>query len=613
MSPELKAELVELAYDLLTEERAVELRARIANEPETAALYEEVQRKASLIADASRVTLGTSMFDSCELRVASCELSVNNSQQNNREQAPTQAVARHRPPATSRSPRNSQLVSRNLLFNRIMTSAAACLVVLAICGYAYQRHQLSRVAETSCNTSYNIVAVVPVDQVTGDGEQGAGSREQDSGDWEQATGQNLDGAYSMQNAVAESRVRSISKPQQPQALLREEQPETAQTDEPAGLVAPLQKNPIASTTDSYLPNTNPSRSYMMRQQFVPNRPATLPMPQFDGDSSLGLPGSGFPQSRVEHPDSSVPEPLMLVSQPSEVSEAVDEDFDTEVASMSDTALADSSRTRNDFTGGMGGMSGMGGRSSGMGSMGSMGGGMMGYGGMGGGMSAESLKPEAQSLSLEAQSLSLEAQSLSPDPCPLIPAPQSLAITASAKPVTQNDQTIWQVDIQVSDENGLAVADAEVVVQVLQTPVIKTVPLDNHTFGMIVLFGGVGLAGLSMILLAMRLASRMRMIVVATVSGLTCVFVCLVMLRGQSDPIIRQWDESAKYSAFVKQVIPVDRSVNAGYPNFAIRTDIQGRASFKVTFPSIGATPYLIIDAVSQDGQVGVLHQLFMEF
>ncbi len=191
-SPELKAEIVELVYDLLSEKRADELRARIANEPEVADLFEQVRRKASMIADAARLTTGKSLFGEILPSVSGIAAAVENpladdvvpvqgQKQDIPAQPETQATeiplshsveadmpsgtvqvahAGHERPQVFRLmpwefAKRAFLQERRI--NRVMSAAAVCLVVMTVCGYFYQRYQVSRVA----GMPYRVVAAAP--------------------------------------------------------------------------------------------------------------------------------------------------------------------------------------------------------------------------------------------------------------------------------------------------------------------------------------------------------------------------------------------------------------------------------------------------------------------
>ena len=680
--PDLKAELVELTYDLLTEKRADELRARIANEPEVAKLYEEVLRKVSMIADASRVTLGTSLFgekvaeplavrqreqDPEQTEMSDIELPVGTTHIAHTEHGRSQ-LFRHMPWEFAK-----RALLQERLVNRVMSCAAVCLVVLTICGYAYQRYQLSRVMELTEHLDLNSESAAQLEIQAGQnamkkdtltlGLPTSGGRDRASGfgfESSEATDQEIDersqetsdlandpsesfqhGSYSMRNSFAESQVRPFAAPfsmpqqsqvdtppsyatqesQESEALgfrpLASESELQSQTSEPSRIVAPLLRNQRAADQNIYFPERSRAQS------------AVVPR-------SAPLMGSA-PAAQLPAPAPVAQQPL---SQPDNA-----QNMQVDAMRMGTMPAIENSESVVGSSGGPGGsmggsgMSGYGSNMSGAGGTG-MGGKMSGYGsGMGSGgnnrgasddgdMSperpkSEVRKPEALSLTIIPDRDKMSGTS-----------DASLTITASATIVTQNDQTTWQIELQVTDALGQAVADADVIASIQQVPTtIKTVTIDNlaavqseyHraientrqrqrswnlTIGMIVIFGGMGLAVLSMILFAMRLASGMRMFVVATVSGLTCIFVCMVMLRGQSDYDLAQLKQSAKSETAVKSM--VDSSANNVnleedvVTKLATKTDSEGLACVELVLPPNSVpNSYLVVEVATLDGQVGV--------
>jgi len=170
----LKAELVELVYDLLSEQRAAELRVRIANEPETAELYEQVKREANMIADASRCVVEKSLFD--DILPQSGESSAVDHHADEYATEITMPAAETgirravhtehgRPQMFRLMPwefaKRAFLQERSV--NRIMSCAAICLVVVTLSGFLYQRYRVAQIAEMPLR----IVATVPQQLVKG--------------------------------------------------------------------------------------------------------------------------------------------------------------------------------------------------------------------------------------------------------------------------------------------------------------------------------------------------------------------------------------------------------------------------------------------------------------
>ena len=150
----LKAELVELVYDLLSEQRAAELRLRIANEPEIAELYEQVKREANMIADASRCVVEKSLFDDILPQSGESKTVDDHATEITMPAAETgirRAV--HAEHGRSQMFRLMpwEFAKRAILqersVNRIMSCAAICLVVVTLSGFLYQRYRVAQVAE----------------------------------------------------------------------------------------------------------------------------------------------------------------------------------------------------------------------------------------------------------------------------------------------------------------------------------------------------------------------------------------------------------------------------------------------------------------------------------
>ncbi|MCL2118358.1 MAG: hypothetical protein FWH27_08035 [Planctomycetaceae bacterium] len=566
--PELHAELVELVYGLLTEERAGELRARIAGEPEVAELYEQVLQKASLIADASRVSTSTSLFS-----VGS-------------EQWPVSL-----PQATCH---------RSLTtINRIMTYAALCLVVLTICGYAYQRYQLSRMA----GILHRDVAVVPqlpvADlqptlevQISNMDHHLAESNDESLSSFD-AMGK-PSGSYSVRNAVAESQVRplTIPLPQQPEQNQSQED-EAQETSEPAlsGLAArtaPIPRNQSAANQNLPFPEHQMGQAYMQSRA----TPGSVPVPT--------APQTPVPQSQV----------LQSEVAQGEMSFPGQQESDMQLL----PSMAAPARSR---VGGSSSDNMQGGRSDG-----DMG------GGMGGGMGIMDVLSDNRDRASGDVSTGKSSVAM-PDSERPKSGVMELNIAASVTPITQNDQTTWQIEIQVTDANGQAVADAQVAVQIVQLPAIPSAMVDNPTglqngyqqqiesirhsqrtwsivIGVVVFVSGVTLAVLSVILAIKRVASRPRMLVTATVSGLACVFVCVVMLRGQDAHDFDSLNQSAKSTDAMSKTQADGADISGIIVNSALRTDADGQTRVEPVLPANReSTYYLVIEAVAQDGQAGI--------
>ena len=149
---ELKAELVELMYDLLPEDRAVELRARIADDPETAALYEQVKQRASMISDASRLipkqsffgaeTTASQTFDAKK----STEIPLPDLAESDMRQVAH--AGHHRSQLFRLMPWEfaKRALQQERGINRVMSCAAVLLVAITIGAYFYQQHQMSQVS-----------------------------------------------------------------------------------------------------------------------------------------------------------------------------------------------------------------------------------------------------------------------------------------------------------------------------------------------------------------------------------------------------------------------------------------------------------------------------------
>jgi len=267
-----------------------------------------------------------------------------------------------------------------------------------------------------------------------------------------------------------------------------------------------------------------------------------------------------------------------------------------------------------FSGGMGGSGMSGGYGGGMGGRGSD-----SYGDMGM-MSGMGAMPSSISSPMSPSFLS-----------------DNLIVKAFAK---QTDQATWQIELLVTDADGQAVGDAEVAVSVLLPPAIQSVTIDNLstlaalqneyqqkiesfrqsqrsrsvTIGVIVIFGGMALAVVSVILVIMRLASGLRMFVMATVVGVSCVFVCMVMLRGQSGYEIASLKQSADSIPSISAADlhePDDFPSGIVWQQSDLRTDAAGIVRFEMTLPeNIAQTYYFVVEAVSQDGKTGVLRSWF---
>jgi len=217
---------------------------------------------------------------------------------------------------------------------------------------------------------------------------------------------------------------------------------------------------------------------------------------------------------------------------------------------------------------------------------------------------------------------------------LKPEARNLTIAASAVSLTQNDPTTWQIELLVTDADGQAVGDAEISVSVLNTPAIPSVSMDNLStlaalqgeyqrnierfrqsqrsrsvaIGIIVIFGGVALVVMSVILVVMRLASGLRMFVMGTVAGLSCIFVCVVMLRGQSGYEIASLEQSAKSMQIISAADShesTDFAPQIVWQESDLRTDAAGRVRLEMTLPeNTASTCHFIVEALSQDGKTG---------
>ncbi|MDR1492706.1 MAG: hypothetical protein LBT05_08290 [Planctomycetaceae bacterium] len=175
-----KAEIIEFVYDLLPEDRAAELRLRIANETEIAALYEQIRQTALIIANASRLETDSSVINTVIETI--CENSLNNQNTKDKENLQIIPVLTNSIPGTtqiahfSHSETNSpQNLSRSFFsphavweyaknaiyhergINRAMSYAAVTLVIITICGFLFQRYQMSRIARLPLR----IVAIAP--------------------------------------------------------------------------------------------------------------------------------------------------------------------------------------------------------------------------------------------------------------------------------------------------------------------------------------------------------------------------------------------------------------------------------------------------------------------
>ncbi|MDR1382917.1 MAG: hypothetical protein LBJ67_03575 [Planctomycetaceae bacterium] len=173
-SENIKAEIVEFIYDLLSEERMAELRLRISHDTEIAALYKQTLQTASLIADASCLETDFSVVDS--LLIVNCENNENHKQSQtipipqNTDSGTTQIAHPSHfeidlPQTPSRlifSPHTvweytKRAVHHERGVNRVMSYAAITLVVITICGFLFQRYQMSRIARLPLR----IVAIAP--------------------------------------------------------------------------------------------------------------------------------------------------------------------------------------------------------------------------------------------------------------------------------------------------------------------------------------------------------------------------------------------------------------------------------------------------------------------
>ena len=167
----LKVELVELVYDLLSEQRAAELRLRIANEPETAELYEQVKREANIIANASRCVVEKSLFDDILPQSDESDMVDDRTTEITMPAVVAMGISRtvhaehDRPHMFRLMPwefaKQAFLQERNV--NRIMSCAAICLVVVTISGFLYQRYRVAQVGEMPLR----IVAAAPQQLVKG--------------------------------------------------------------------------------------------------------------------------------------------------------------------------------------------------------------------------------------------------------------------------------------------------------------------------------------------------------------------------------------------------------------------------------------------------------------
>jgi len=193
----LHQKLVELVHDLLPEDQAAELRARMDSEPEIDTLYRQIMQKASVIAEAAKLETGKSLFvenspfllsvpgtrkstddvDSGEVCVSGNRVSGNKANrqtdailQTVTEQGVTQIV--HASHLKKHALRvfswefAKRAIQQERGINRVMTWSAVCLVVLTFFGFLYQRYQIREVADIPVR----VCATVPETLVEGTGQ-----------------------------------------------------------------------------------------------------------------------------------------------------------------------------------------------------------------------------------------------------------------------------------------------------------------------------------------------------------------------------------------------------------------------------------------------------------
>lgn len=125
---ETRQRLWELLYDLLTEEEAAKLRARIESDPETAQAYAEVHEQAKLIAEAARLELPP-----LDLHRPS-------------DLSPRSTLAEDRSLRAMPSPVRAGPSAAGGVSGWLVTLAAALLLAVSLGGYFYHRQQLSEIA-----------------------------------------------------------------------------------------------------------------------------------------------------------------------------------------------------------------------------------------------------------------------------------------------------------------------------------------------------------------------------------------------------------------------------------------------------------------------------------
>ena len=672
----LKAELVELVYGFLAEERAEELRAQIASEPEVADLYAEVLRKASLIADASRIVTDKSLFGDIG------HVSVSNMRQ---------AFSRRQAHAHTRD-----------TINHIMNYAAVCLVILTICGYAYQRYQLSHVAGVSLEMTHRVVAVAPEQLVKGlpqtlevEVSDMHGERQQvpvriaisDQQDLELAsvtestdsdgklllplarltehldsvddlvgqsvvqleisTGKNPTKKHRMalhwvdastelpvaekNSEVAEGRRDSDSTQNyttqslgrsdamlspalqqdklQMSFMAEAEQADALQSDASQIRVpAQFPRNQMTSSRDSYFPQAD--QSYMPPPG-VPGPRSSIPREPLSVDSQpadkvfAGVMPAAPARPRTAVPMFGMDAPQMPDDMAFDKSEW--QKFDGEESTtpaFPTVAEPLAGRVPALASGGRGGT---------------------GYGGLG----------TTSSLMSPASSAGMGGGRSSPEffESPTSPA-DNLLVKAFAR---QTGRAIWQVELQVTDANGHGVDGAEVAVSVLKTPAIKSVTLDNlallqgeyqrniesilqshHsrsvTVGLIVIVGSVILVATGVILVVMRLISGTQMLVIATIAGMSCSFVWMVMLRGQSTHETASFKQSTHSAPLISAAELHDSSdfpLDLAWQQSDLKADTHGQLRCEFSLPEdVAPLCYFIVEAVSQDGKTGVFRSCF---
>lgn len=125
---ETRQRLWELLYELLTEEEAAALRARIENDPETAQAYAETQQQAGLVAEAARLDLPPLAF------------------QRPTDSSPRSALTEDRSSRAMSSPVRPGPSALGRVSGWMVTLAAALLLAISLGGYFYHRQQLCDIA-----------------------------------------------------------------------------------------------------------------------------------------------------------------------------------------------------------------------------------------------------------------------------------------------------------------------------------------------------------------------------------------------------------------------------------------------------------------------------------